>query len=110
MNRPLLLLSAVLATSAATSTHAQRAASPQTPSAPRSSSSPRPSANERDCARARATGRACELTLDPETVSGAGAGTLYEHAAVWQHPEKWSSLIRLRRDFVRQIVGTAHDL
>lgn len=62
-----------------------------------------------DCARARAQKRDCVLTIESEQVDGksptAGGATV---TAV--KLDKSPSLIRLRRDFIREILRTAEDL
>lgn len=62
-----------------------------------------------DCARARAAGKTCVLSIEGESVEGAApaagdpplGGLGFGRAA---------SLIRLRRDFVVEILRTAEDL
>ena len=62
-----------------------------------------------DCARARAQHKTCELTIDPETIAGekpTGSGTTIG-IVDWG---KAGSLIRIRRDFLPEIVRSAEDL
>jgi hypothetical protein len=62
-----------------------------------------------DCARARKAGKTCVLDVQAEDVGGQTptAGETGMRAVVF-HPE--GSLIRLRRDFIPEIVKTAEDL
>jgi hypothetical protein len=62
-----------------------------------------------DCARARKANKTCELTIEPERVNGKLVkNDLPPVVAVdWG---KAGSLIRLRRDFIAEILKTAEDL
>jgi hypothetical protein len=62
-----------------------------------------------DCARARKAGKTCVLDVAAEDVGGQTptAGDTGTRALVFR-PE--GSLIRLRRDFIPEIVKTAEDL
>jgi len=62
-----------------------------------------------DCARARKAGKICVLDVPAEEVSGqtATAGDVGTRVLVFR-PE--GSLIRLRRDFIPEIVKTAEDI
>ena len=78
------------------------------------SPSPNPAADvtkmvTEDCARARKAGKICVLDVPAEEVSGqtATAGDVGTRVLVFR-PE--GSLIRLRRDFIPEIVKTAEDL
>ena len=62
-----------------------------------------------DCARARAAGRPCELTIEGETIDGAAPsadGSRF-NALSWITS---SSLLRIRRDFLPEIIKSAEDL
>jgi hypothetical protein len=62
-----------------------------------------------DCARARKLGKTCVLTIENEQVDGrtptAGDGPI-----VAPDFGKAGSLIRIRRDFIAEILKTAEDL
>ena len=62
-----------------------------------------------DCARARKAGKICVLDVPAEEVSGqtATAGDVGTRVLLFR-PE--GSLIRLRRDFIPEIVKTAEDI
>jgi hypothetical protein len=62
-----------------------------------------------DCERARKAGKTCVLDLPAEELTGerAGAGALGVRVVVFGTT---SSLIRVRRDFIPEIVKTAEDL
>jgi hypothetical protein len=62
-----------------------------------------------DCARARKAGKTCVLDLPAEEVAGdlATAGELAVRIRVFGTA---TSLIRVRRDFISEIVKTAEDL
>jgi len=62
-----------------------------------------------DCARARKAGKPCQLTIEPEQIGGARAipdGTDLR----LRRFEPVGSLIRLRLEFIDQIVKAADDL
>jgi hypothetical protein len=68
-----------------------------------------PARGDSDCGRARKAGRTCELTIEPEDVGGdrpVPDGT--DLRARWFEPP--GSLLRLRRDFVPEIVRATDDL
>ncbi len=60
-----------------------------------------------DCARARALGKTCVLTIGAEEIEG---GVRRPEGDVIDAPRFGSaaSLIRLRRDFIPEILGSAH--
>ena len=62
-----------------------------------------------DCARARAAGRTCELTIEGEDIeAGVPTADGARFTAV-----KWithGSLLRIRRDFLPEIIKSAEDL
>ncbi len=62
-----------------------------------------------DCARARAAGRTCELTIEGEDIeAGVPSADGARFTAV-----KWiehGSLLRIRRDFLPEIIKSAEDL
>jgi hypothetical protein len=62
-----------------------------------------------DCARARKAGKTCVLTIESETVDG-GAPTAGESAATAITFARAGSLIRIRKDFIQEILRTAEDL
>jgi hypothetical protein len=62
-----------------------------------------------DCALARKAGKACELSLAAEDVGGSTPGPGALTVPVLR-PGTETSLIRLRRDFVVEIVKSAEDL
>jgi len=62
-----------------------------------------------DCALARKAGKACEITLPPEDVDGGTPGPGDIHVRVLL-PGTGTSLIRIRRDFIVEIVKSAEDL
>ena len=62
-----------------------------------------------DCARARKAGKTCVLDVPPEDVDGQapGAGDVRTRILIFGTQ---TSLIRIRRDFIPEIVKTAEDL
>jgi len=62
-----------------------------------------------DCARARKAGRTCELTIEPEAVGGSRPDP-DDIALRGRRFEPTGSLLRLRRDFIAEIVKAADDL
>jgi len=62
-----------------------------------------------DCARARKAGKTCVLTIDDEDIEG-GAPTAGETKIDVLTFGQMSSLIRLRRDFIPEILKTAEDI
>ena len=62
-----------------------------------------------DCARARKAGKTCVLDVPPEDVDGQApeAGDVRTRILIF---ETQTSLIRIRRDFIPEIVKTAEDL
>ncbi len=62
-----------------------------------------------DCARARAASRPCELTIEGETIDGAAPSADGSRFAVpgWG---SHSSLLRIRKDFLPEIIKSAEDL
>lgn len=62
-----------------------------------------------DCARARKAGKTCVLDMDADTFEGstpAGDGSTITSVGFTKQP----SLIRIRRDFIREIIKSAEDL
>ncbi len=62
-----------------------------------------------DCSRARAAGRPCELTIEGETIEGAppaSDGSRFNALGWITH----ASLLRIRRDFLPEIIKSAEDL
>jgi hypothetical protein len=62
-----------------------------------------------DCARARKAGRPCELTIEPEQVGGDRPTPDGSDLRTRQFLPA-GSLLRLRHDFVAEIVQAADDL
>lgn len=62
-----------------------------------------------DCAKQRKRGKTCELTIEGEEVKG-GVPTAGESRIDVINIGKAASLIRLRRDFITEILKTAEDL
>ena len=62
-----------------------------------------------DCARARKLGKTCVLTIEDEQIEGGvpRAGEAIITTVDWG---KAGSLVRLRRDFIPEILRTAEDL
>ena len=65
--------------------------------------------NPDDCARARKLNKVCELTITGEEIDGGvsrpeGSGF---NARTFAY---WDSMIRIRRDFIPEIVKSAEDL
>jgi len=62
-----------------------------------------------DCARARAQNKTCVLSIEDEKIEGgrpsAGETTILVNQFIKHH-----SLIRIRRDFIPEILKTAEDL
>lgn len=68
-----------------------------------------PARGDSDCARARKAGRTCELTIEPEDVGGARPVPDGSDLRARRF-EPLGSLLRLRRDFVPEIVRATDDL
>lgn len=62
-----------------------------------------------DCARARKAGKTCVLSIDGDTLEGA-APTAGETGIFGLGFGTNASLIRLRRDFIPEILRSAEDL
>ena len=65
--------------------------------------------NADDCARARKLNKVCELTITEEEIEGGisrPTGTAFS-ARGWAY---MNSLIRIRRDFIPEIIKSAEDL
>ena len=62
-----------------------------------------------DCARARAAGRPCELTIESETIDGSAPSSDGSRLSVLGRI-RHSSLLRIRRDFLPEIIKSAEDL
>lgn len=62
-----------------------------------------------DCASARAAKRQCELTIEPEEVSG-GVVRPDGQAGAFRIFEELASLFQPRRDFLREIVAATDDV
>lgn len=62
-----------------------------------------------DCAQARKQNKTCVLSIEDETIEGdkPGAG---EISITAQRFTDHASLIRIRRDFISEILKTAEDL
>jgi hypothetical protein len=62
-----------------------------------------------DCARARQQNKTCELTIEPEKVNGQVVKNDLPPVVIvdWN---KAGSLIRMRKDFIAEILRTAEDL
>jgi hypothetical protein len=62
-----------------------------------------------DCARARKAGRTCVLTIEDETIEGQGAGG--EGTTITPITfGNMASLVRIRRDFIPEILRSAEDI
>ena len=62
-----------------------------------------------DCAKARKAGKTCVLKIEDETIEGGtptGNGTNGSFLTFGEH----ESLIKIRRDFIREILRTAEDI
>jgi len=62
-----------------------------------------------DCARARALKKTCVLDMKTEDLKGNGVTPTGEGIDVIQ-PTKQPSLIKLRKDFIVEIIKSAEDL
>ncbi len=62
-----------------------------------------------DCARARRENKTCVLTIEDEKVEG-GRPTAGETTILVNQFPNHASLIRIRRDFIVEILKTAEDL
>lgn len=62
-----------------------------------------------DCARARKAGKVCELTIEDEVIEG-GVPSAGELSVGIVKFTKSTSLIRVRKDFIPEILKTAEDL
>ena len=65
--------------------------------------------NSSDCAKARKLNKTCVLTIEEEAVDGK-VPTLTETSVVVNPFGQHGSLIRLRRDFIPEILKSAEDL
>ena len=83
-------------------------ANPDPQPAPRQTTSAGRMATD-DCARARKAGKTCELTLPPEDVGGQAVGPDDIALRLLRFGQA-GSLIRVRRDFIPEIVKAAEDL
>jgi hypothetical protein len=62
-----------------------------------------------DCALARKAGRTCVIDMGKEDIQGVvGRGDGHQVTGLTFHPN--SSLIRLRKDYIAEIVKSAEDL
>lgn len=62
-----------------------------------------------DCARARKAGKTCVLSIDDETIEGTVA-TGNGSTIIGLDTGRLTSLIRLRRDFIPEILRSAEDI
>jgi hypothetical protein len=62
-----------------------------------------------DCARARKQNKTCVLDMGTETIEGAGVKGDGERVDIVSFG-KATSLIRIRRDFITEILRSAEDL
>jgi hypothetical protein len=62
-----------------------------------------------DCARARKAGKTCVLSIDSEDVTGT-TPTNGDPPLVFRTDGKQASLIRIRRDFIPEILKSAEDI
>ena len=65
--------------------------------------------NSDDCARARKLKKTCVLTIEGETVDGK-VPTLGDPTISVPQSGKLASLIRIRRDFIVEILKSAEDI
>jgi hypothetical protein len=93
---------------------ADRTPAPTPGSAPPAAAAPAPAADATrlvtdDCARARKAGKTCELTLSAEEVGGQAPGPDDIALRLLRFGQA-GSLIRVRYDFIPEIVKAAEDL
>ncbi|MBA3539197.1 MAG: hypothetical protein H0T79_06185 [Deltaproteobacteria bacterium] len=62
-----------------------------------------------DCARATKLGKKCVMNMDNEQVGGETPGATGSTVGILKFGDH-SSLIRIRRDFITEIIKTAEDL
>lgn len=62
-----------------------------------------------DCARARKAGKVCELTIEDETIEGGVPSAGEINVGIVKFTRS-TSLIRVRKDFIPEILKTAEDL
>lgn len=62
-----------------------------------------------DCARARKAGKTCVLSIEDETIEG-GSPKAGETPLTAMAFGKVGSLIKLRRDFIEEILRSAEDI
>ena len=62
-----------------------------------------------DCARARKAGKTCVLSIDSEDVTGQNP-TAGDPPLVFRADGTHASLIRIRRDFIPEILKSAEDI
>ncbi len=62
-----------------------------------------------DCARARAMGKTCVLDIEGMEVEGGAATGGGSHVSIADFG-KTGSLIRIRRDFIAEIIKSAEDI
>ena len=65
--------------------------------------------NTNDCARARKAKKTCVITIESEPVEG-NVPTVGETTITVPLPGKLGSLIRIRRDFIVEILKSAEDI
>jgi hypothetical protein len=82
-------------------------ADPAPPPSPESPAARRAEASE--CARARKAGKPCQLTIEPEQVGGDRVSPDGVDLRLRRF-EPTGSMIRLRREFIDQIVKAADEL
>lgn len=63
-----------------------------------------------DCARARKQNKTCVLDMKGEEVEGGKVGPGGSAIGVIKFPAKAESLIRIRRDFIVEILKSAEDI
>jgi hypothetical protein len=62
-----------------------------------------------DCARARKAGKVCELTIEDETIEGGVPSAGEVNVGILKFVNA-ASLIRVRKDFIPEILKSAEDL
>jgi hypothetical protein len=62
-----------------------------------------------DCARARKAGKVCELTIEDEVIEGGVPSAGEMNVGIIKFVRA-SSLIRVRKDFIPEILKSAEDL
>lgn len=84
-------------------------AQPAAPASPSRASTDAHDMAQNDCARARALHKPCVLTIGPEEVEGGVVKPDLLDIGV-RGPSRHASMIRIRREFIPEIIKTANEV